>query len=244
MNYDYNEISKIYDDVREGDFLTADFLIKAAELDGTSSVLEIGCGTGNYLKLIHELSKAEVWGIDSSSGMLAKAREKCKAALLVEGDAAALTEIPNGKFDLVYMVDVIHHIKDIDTMFKNIYRVLKPNAAVVIFTDSHEYIRNRLTTKYFPETLAAELNRYQDTDEIKHMLIKNCFHCISDGQLVLEPIEDYGTKLIEVAEKKGFSMFGLISEEAIEAGIERIKAELEEHTIIYYPKAPYIMAVK
>lgn len=242
--YDYNEISKIYDDLREADLLTVEFLINAAKLDQGSRVLEIGCGTGNYLKLIQELTKAEVWGIDSSSGMLGRAKEKCPVALLIEGDAVELAEIPENKFDLVYMVDVIHHIKDIEIMIKNISRVLKPNAAVVIFSDSYEHIRNRLTTKYFPETLNPELKRYPDTDEIKEALSGNGFREISDGNLILGDIQDYGARLIEIASKKGYSMFGLISDEAIKTGIERIKEDMKKQTIIYHQRAPYVIAVK
>lgn len=59
------------------------------------------------------------------------------------------------------MVDVIHHIKDIDTMFQSIKRVLRENGLVIIFSGNHEHIRNRFTTKYFPKTLEGELKRYQ-----------------------------------------------------------------------------------
>jgi SAM-dependent methyltransferase len=160
------------------------------------------------------------------------------------GDAVLLKEIPEGKFDLVYMVDVIHHIKDIETMFRNISRVLKHNGAAAIFSDSHEHIRNRLTTKYFPETLAAELKRYPDTDDIKEALSKNGFREISDGNIQLGEVPDYGDRLIEIASKKGYSMFGLIPEEAIKAGIERIKADMQKQQIIYHQRAPYILARK
>lgn len=244
MEYNYNEISKIYDDVREADFEIVKFILKRAQVNKESRILEIGCGTANYLKIIHEMTKAEVWGVDRSQGMLNKAKEKCKDATLIEADAVELPGIPDSTFDLVYMVDVLHHIENIDKMFSNIRRVLKKNATIVIFSDNHEHIRNRLTTKYFPETLENELKRYQDTQEIIDTLQRNDFERVESGVLEIGDDIDYGPKLIEIASKKGYSMFGMISEDAIRAGIERIKADMREGRIIYHQRAPYVVAVK
>ncbi|KYH31773.1 trans-aconitate 2-methyltransferase [Clostridium tepidiprofundi DSM 19306] len=104
MVYDYNEISKIYDDVREADLKIVKFIIEKAQINEESHVLEIGCGTVNYIKVIQELTQAEVWGVDQSRGMLNKAKEKCKSAVFIEDDAVQLSRIPNATFDLVYMV--------------------------------------------------------------------------------------------------------------------------------------------
>lgn len=244
MSYDYNEISKLYDDVRDADIKSIEFLIDLASLNEKSRVLEIGCGTGNYLSVLELLTKAEVWGIDASEGMLLKAREKTPSAKLIEGDATELAEIPGSYFDLVYMIDVIHHIKDIHTMLKNIHRVLKPNGRVLIYSDSYEHIRNRLTTKYFPETLAAELSRYQDTPELIASLSLNGFKEIKDDVVLIGDDFSMGPRLIEIAKKKGYSMFGLISEDAIREGIKRIEADLEKGDIIYHQRAPYVTALR
>lgn len=244
MKYDYNDIAKLYDDVREADLKTVEFMLQTAGLNEHSKVLEIGCGTGNYLRLVRGLSKAEIWGIDRSEGMLEKAHEKCPEASLVRGDAVKLEEIREDYFDLVYMVDVIHHIKDIGEMFQNIKRVLKEKGILVIFSDSHEHIRNRLTTKFFPETLAAELNRYQDTDELMEKLSQKGFQDIDHGVVEIGVEQNFGPKLIEIAEKRGYSMFGLIPDEAVSAGIERIKAELQHGPVLYHMRAPYVIAYK
>ncbi|HYE10024.1 MAG TPA: methyltransferase domain-containing protein [Patescibacteria group bacterium] len=244
MIYDYNKISNIYDDVREADLETVRFIIERTQINDKSRILEIGCGTANYLNLIYQLTQAEVWGLDKSQGMLNKAKVKCKSAVLIEDDAAALSRIPDSSFDLVYMVDVIHHINDIEPMFQNIRRVLRVNGKIIVFSDSHEHIRSRLTTKYFPETLEPELKRYQDTPEIVQCLSKQGFTQIQSGILEVGEDSSFGPKLIETASKKGYSMFGLISETAIMEGIERIKRDMLQQPIVYHQKAPYIIAVK
>lgn len=243
MGYNYDEISKLYDDVREADLRAVEFLIDTGKIAENSRVLEIGCGTGNYLKLVKELSRSEIWGVDLSHGMLEKAGEKCKDAILLKDDAVELSKVGDGLFDLVYMVDVIHHIKDIKRMFENINRVLKQNGMIIIFTDSYQHIKNRLTTKYFPETLEEELKRYQDTPEIVQCLSEKGFKEIQCGTLETGIDSSFGPKLIETALKKGYSMFGLISDDAIARGIDRIKADMQSGPIIYHQRAPYITAV-
>lgn len=243
-NVNYNEISKIYDSVREGDMFTINRIIQEGRITPTSKVLEIGCGTGNYTELIFKVTNAKIYGLDRSTGMLEKARAKNPSINYLEGDATYLNSFAGQKFDVVYMIDVIHHIKDIDTMFKNIFRILKDDGSLFIFTDTHEHIRNRLTTKYFPETLEAELERYQSSEEIISSLSQNAFTGIKSDTLILGVDEDYGQKLINIALKKGYSMFNLISLDAIDAGIQRIQKDMNHEKVVYHQRAPYIFAKK
>lgn len=240
----YNEISKVYDSVRDGDQKTIDRIIEEGEITISSSVLEIGCGTGNYTDIMQRESGCSVYGFDQSEGMLEKAKQKNSNIQFYLGDAVKLDCFSDSMFDVIYMVDVIHHIRDIDIMFKNIYRILKPNGKVFVFTDSYDHIRNRLTTKYFPETLEVELNRYQSTEELFSSLKDNQFKNIKSDTIFLSTKEHFGQKLIAVAEVRGYSMFNLISDEAIDRGINRIKDDMKTINICYDEKAPYILGYK
>jgi len=57
MSYNYDEIFQIYDDVREADFEIVKFMVDKADITKESHVLEVGCRTGNYLKLAHNMTK-------------------------------------------------------------------------------------------------------------------------------------------------------------------------------------------
>lgn len=243
-NVNYNEISKIYDSVREGDILTINRIIQEGKVDSNTKILEIGCGTGNYTGLISKATNAVVYGLDQSEGMLEKAKAKTSDINYVKGDAVYLNCFDEKEFDIVYMIDVIHHIKDINTMLKNIFRILKNNGSLFIFTDTHEHIRNRLTTKYFPETLEVELKRYQSSEEITASLSQNGFTSIKSDNIILGDDEDYGEKLINLANKKGYSMFNLISQDAIDAGIQRIHQDMKHKKVVYPMRAPYILGRK
>jgi SAM-dependent methyltransferase len=182
--------------------------------------------------------------MDQSYGMLEKASSKGSVVNFTEGDAVTLEGFEDNYFDVIYMVDVIHHIKDINSIFKNIYRVLKSIGMVCIFTDSYENIKKRLSTKYFPETLEIELKRYQSTEEIFEAMKSNGFINIKADNLDIGCDEEAGEKLIKIAEKKGYSMFNLISQKAIDRGIERLKEDLKRGKVKNQGKASYVSACK
>ncbi|WDV44883.1 methyltransferase domain-containing protein [Clostridiaceae bacterium M8S5] len=241
--YNYDEISKVYDDVRDGDYEIIKEMLRCSDLQVGDNILEIGCGTGNYIKMMPECFN--LYGIDQSTGMLLKAKEKCNNVAFTAGDAIRLEDYKDNQFDLIYMVDVIHHIKEEEIFFNNIYRILKDNGRLYIFTDSHEHIKNRLTTKYFPKTLKYELNRYQSFDELAGLLTCNNYKNIKSGIVNMPPVKNYGKLLINIAKKRAYSMFTALSDEEINEGIKNIQLEIDKGiNIEYHTGATYIKAQK
>jgi hypothetical protein len=89
------------------------------------------------------------------------------------------------------------------------------------------------------------LKRYHDTPELIQSLSSCGFLQIQEGIIEIGDDSTIGPRLIEIAAKKGYSMFGLISEEAIKTGIERIQVDMKKGvSIIYHQRAPYVAAVK
>lgn len=140
-----------------------------------------------------------------------------------------LAGISEDAFDVIYMVDVIHHIHDIQTMFRSIHKALKDGGKVFVFTDTHERIKyERLTSKYFPETVEVELKRYQSDRELDLAMEQAGFtNRMLEYIGELEPV-DFGQRLIDLAATKGYSMFHLIPQEAIDRGIEKLKEDIEK----------------
>jgi ubiquinone/menaquinone biosynthesis C-methylase UbiE len=232
----YDKISEIYDTVRSGDPEVIAYILDSKAVDSSMKVLEIGCGSGNNTVLMKAATGAEVYGMDQSKGMLDKAAAKNGSIHFRQGDALTLDGYSDESFDIVYMVDVIHHIGDIKTMFTNICRVLKSEGMVFVFTDTHDKILNeRLTSKYFPETIAVELERYQSTDEILAAIEDSGLKNARLEKQQSEELQGMGDYLIRVAETKGYSMFHLIPEEAIQRGIERIRGDMAKGSISYNP---------
>lgn len=237
----YNEISKVYDDVRAGDLALIQRLIQALPAWPNLRILDIGCGTGNYTDLFQNLTDAQVFGVDPSEGMLERAREKNKHITYKIGQA---DDIPfeNGFFDFVYMTDVIHHVPDIDAMFAELRRVLrspdpesgKPGGAGCIVTQSHQQIEARPIVRYFPATADVDKKRYPDIPKIVEAANARNFIQIKDETFSETAIE-LDSNFLELVRKKGYSMLHLISDEEFQTGLQALERELESGPVIVQP---------
>src|SRR6266540_4674867 len=75
-------------------------LISTGKLGSASSLLEVGCGTGNYLVALDEVIGCDCWGVDPSEAMLAEARKRSTKAKLFCVPAAHMG-LATDQFDLV-----------------------------------------------------------------------------------------------------------------------------------------------
>src|SRR5277367_697225 len=120
---DYNAAAKSYDNTRNASEQLIVLFYKAIRFSSATTVLDFGCGTGNYLHLIQTNYGSRCYGVEPSDGMRIKAKEKNSDLIVEQGDH---TRIPYREnfFDFVYMTDVIHHVPDLGQMFQTIKRVL------------------------------------------------------------------------------------------------------------------------
>src|SRR2546427_4420819 len=130
-------------------------------LPADAAVLEIGCGTGNYIRGLAESRSELVYaGFDLSEAMLQEARGWGSKVTFVRGDAAKESPFPSQSFAAAFAVDVIHHIGDLPRFFTEAHRVLLPGGHLAIVTDSEDTLKRRSLTAFFPEILAIERIRY------------------------------------------------------------------------------------
>jgi SAM-dependent methyltransferase len=95
-----------------------------------SRVLDIGCGTGAFLRLAADRG-AVVSGLDASEALLAAARERLPEADLRVGDMESLP-YGDGSFDLVAGFNSFFFADDMVAALREAGRVAKPGAPVVI----------------------------------------------------------------------------------------------------------------
>lgn len=233
QSVNYNEISKTYDDVREGDLALIQRLIQALPPRPDLRILDIGCGTGNYTDLFQKLTQAQVFGVDPSEGMLEKARQK-NAAVTFKTGLADNIPFANDFFDFTYMTDVIHHVPDIKAMFTEIWRVLKSGGMGCIVTQSHQQIEARPIAHYFPGTARVDKERYPDIPEIiqaaaSQNFIQLEFEILSEKPAILD------NSYLELVRKKGYSMLHLISDEEYRTGLLTLEGVFDTGPVIVQP---------
>jgi len=128
-------------------------------------ILEIGCGTGDYLAALHEVHpKHRYHGFDISPEMLLVARARCPWAELQLANAEAGFPADDADVDLVYAVDVLHHLENYDRFFAESARVLRRDGHLVAITDAAEDLRDRTLAQLFPTTVAVNMERYPSVD--------------------------------------------------------------------------------
>ena len=192
-----------------------------------SCVLEIGCGTGNYAMAIHESVGCLCWGIDPSAEMLGHTSPESNSLHFQTGSAEHLA-YDNRRFDLVFSVDVIHHVGDHLNAFREAFRVLKPTGRICTVTDSEWIIGNRLPlASYFPDTIEVDLARYPSMASLTQIMVQVGFVAI-DQQTVHLP---YTTTDIQIYRDKAFSCLHLIPDEAFRRGIASMEHDLRDGPI-------------
>ncbi|MEU4440933.1 class I SAM-dependent methyltransferase [Micromonospora chalcea] len=112
-------------------------------------LLDLGAGTGSWARaFIDWLPGVEVVAVEPSAAM----RARCVFAPLVAGDAGHLP-LAGGSVDGAWLSTVIHHVPDLAATARELRRVLRPGAPVLIrsaFAGRHEAIT---LFDYFPEAV-------------------------------------------------------------------------------------------
>ncbi len=230
MAVNYDEISRIYDDVRDADIELLNTMMAEISMNAETRVLDIGCGTGNYASMLQRITQAKVFGVEPSDGMREKARAK-NPNITVNAGHAGKIPFDAATFDFAYMTDVIHHISDLFAMYAEIFRVMRPGAKLCIATQSHAQIAARPYARFFPGVVRVDQRRYPDIDAIIVAAERQSFvHLKTVGLYENRPTQ-LDEKFLELVEKKGYSMFHLISAEEYAHGLALLKDALKDGAI-------------
>jgi len=89
-------------------------------------VLDVGCGTGRLLRLMHQLwPDAKLTGIDPTPGMVERARQLTPSATFEVSFAEALP-VSDASVDVVVSTFSFHHWSDQGAGLQEVARVLRP----------------------------------------------------------------------------------------------------------------------
>jgi len=129
-----------------------------------SNLLDVGCGTGNLLKLISSKYDVKIAGVDLTPKMLNIARIKL-------GDEADLKvsdseELPfdDNKFDMVICTDSFHHYPHPEKVLAEIGRVLENNGMLLIADPSVPAPLRQLVNIYFKLSRSGDVKVYSESD--------------------------------------------------------------------------------
>jgi SAM-dependent methyltransferase len=195
-------------------------LAQAARAVGAQLALEVGCGTGNYAAALQRNTGACVLGVEPSPGMLGFAQ-----AVGVPGCQGVAEALPlcAQAVDLVFTVDVVHHMRDVPRYFAEAHRVLRPGGLVCTATDSDRILATRQPLAvYWPETVASELQRYHPIPRLMAWMEAAGFSAVREEEVEFAyPLHD-----AEPYRRRAYSTLQRIPDAAWQAGLARLEADL------------------
>lgn len=118
---------------------------------GSARILDFGCGTGDFLKIISQLRPdIQLHGADFSPESIRIAQKTC-ASLEPLPDLQALKGLPapwaSESFDAIFSLEVVEHLSDpvLEAMLTEMRRLLKVGGHVVITTPNEENLEQQHT---------------------------------------------------------------------------------------------------
>ena len=202
-----------------------DFVVDAlGRLHGQSPggpMLEVGCGTGAYVTAIAQTGSCPGFGMDPSRQMLERAPINDRISYL-QGRAASLP-FADQSIDMIFSVNVVHHLNNVGHYFRESLRILNPGGILCTATDSEAIIKRRQPlSQYWPATVPVELARYHDIDALSGQMTAAGF-CRIDQ---CEGRSDFSIPDTGPYRDKAFSCLGLIPAEAFARGLLTMESDL------------------
>lgn len=187
-------------------------------------VLEIGCGTGHWVRRLRE-SSLSVFGLDPSAGMLEIARGSLSGRL-IRGRAEALP-FASASGDRLFCVNALHHFSDPAAFLAEARRVLRFDGGLLtVGLDPHNGQDHWWIYDYFPGALAADRKRYLPAGRIRELMEAAGFSRCETRMIQHLPRE----MTVSEARSAGFlartstSQLMVITDAEYEDGLKRIDA--------------------
>jgi ubiquinone/menaquinone biosynthesis C-methylase UbiE len=129
--------SKIYDNLlvssHKDRYIVKQLMEKNIKLNSSSSILDIGCGTGNMVNELYKLGMENSIGLDISKSMVTQAKKKYPDKTFVRGDALNRVLFPPNMFSHI-LCDYFtyYYFENKHLFFKNCYYWLRPDSYIII----------------------------------------------------------------------------------------------------------------
>lgn len=229
---DYSKIADRYDQNKIRHLIERDEIIAQLPCCRDLRVLDLACGTGNYLEaqtryFTSDQKRSIFWfGADASPDMLNVARAKNIPAEFHQSPAEELP-YEDGMFDYIVCRFAFHHFTEKTAALKEIVRVLRIGGKFRLENMLPEDSQDWLLYKYFPTSKKFDSERFWPIQKLTQSL----------EELGLKPklkkIPVPSVKLSDFHEEmsvRDVSHLTLISDQEYEAGMKRLEEDLKKAT--------------
>ena len=130
-------------------------------------VLDIGCGTGAFIKrVLNKYPFNEAWGVDISASVIKSNQERIPDGVFYQQYIGRLDKVPENYFDIVFSGEVIEHLEDPNILFKDAYMCLKEGGKFIITTPNNESVKSIEHVWYVEED---DVRKFYDDNGFKNV---------------------------------------------------------------------------
>jgi ubiquinone/menaquinone biosynthesis C-methylase UbiE len=187
-------------------------------------VLDVGCGTGKFARLLAERGLARVWGVDPSAEMLAEARKRVPSAVGLKLGQAERLPFKAASFDAAVLWTVVHLIER-RLAFAELERVLAPGGRLAIVTFAPEHFTSYWQNEFFPSIPEIDLERHPSPEQLTDELQAAGFETPRFVRLV-QHAELTREVALDRIRGRSISTFDLLDEDELRAGTAKAEREL------------------
>jgi ubiquinone/menaquinone biosynthesis C-methylase UbiE len=220
-SYDRRYVDNDYSGVEEA-------LMAFVGQDLTGRALEVGCGTGHWLRLLEE-NGIRVAGVDASENMLTFARAQAPSAVLVRGRAEDLPWT-NESFERLVCINAFHHFEDKVRFLAEARRVLEPGGQMMtVGLDPHAGVDRWYIYEYFEAVLELDKQRYPASSQIREWMQVLQFTNVHTREVQHLPVRLPARTLIDQGrlDKGVTSQLAILTDEEYQRGVDRIVRSIE-----------------
>jgi len=146
--------------------------VAALKLTGPARLLDVGCGTGELIRLARErFPHAAYVGVDVTPAMLDVAREKFRTVAGVSFQLAAAEALPfaDESFEAVVSCNMLHHVRAVEAALREWARVLRPRGQLILVDWCRDAWHARLAHLYLRLVKRSYVKMYR-ADELTVLL--------------------------------------------------------------------------
>ena len=144
------------------------------------SILDIGCGVGDFLLYAKE-NGCNITGIEPSEDARKVAEKKLNSKILSPEE---LENIPDESFDIITMWHVLEHVADLKTEIYHLQRILKKDGRLILALPNYKsYDAEYYKDKWAAYDVPRHLNHFSQTS------IKNIFNKTKLQLIDIKPLK-------------------------------------------------------
>ena len=168
-------------------------------------ILDIATGTGDLaIMAARQFPEAQITGIDISTGMLERGRQKIANLLLnkqielLEGDSEAIN-FTDGTFDAVTVAFGVRNFANLEKGLGEMHRVLKPGGRVVIleFSKPCQRVFSSLY-EFYMKLVAPGVASWLTRNKEAYQYLHNSVKAFPEGEAFLHVLQQSGFKEISL----------------------------------------------